>query len=329
MEFHLKQEDPICTLCFLAHTEEDQIQVLGTCNIPLDKSRMTETLRVRCAIQDSSEGAEVFVSYQAQKSQIDVYMSADESTIVLANREEDNLVESFLDQTGASDLVFNASDSSERSGQDWLVYVGLESAHDLEVDLVSDTYTLSYTMFDVVVKTNPFTNLVNPEFPSIRDQFKVFSSVKSLEEYFKEAPVVVELHSDKYDMVAGSCTLPFSRLFDTEDLSCTVDVPFQQGRGTVTVRLDLVKPEDESVLNESSVSMKPTVASATPSIQEAQLSFVQLEAKVKRKLDQVQNRERALKQREQDLTRAFDQKMADLQVFQRRAREEVWVWCVF
>lgn len=75
-------------------------------------------------------------------------------------------------------------------------------------------FWLSYSLFEVVVRTDVFFNLDVSEFPSIRDSFRVMSCVEDLVEFCRQQTLAVYLCT--YNRVLGGVEIPFSELLTGE-----------------------------------------------------------------------------------------------------------------
>lgn len=75
-------------------------------------------------------------------------------------------------------------------------------------------FWLSYSLFDVVVRTDVFHNLDTSEFPPIRDSFRVMSCLDDLRDCFQQQNLAIYLCT--YNRVLAGVEIPFSRLLDGE-----------------------------------------------------------------------------------------------------------------
>ncbi|KAF1322343.1 Zinc finger, c2h2, partial [Globisporangium splendens] len=119
-----------------------------------------------------------------------------------------------------------------RHGSDvFVISVSLQAAFNLaEVvettlgprEMAPDDYKagfwLSYSLFDVVVRTDVFHNLDTSEFPPIRDSFRVMSCVEDLQDWYQQQQTL-PIYLCTYNRVLGGVEIPFSALLEGEMFS--------------------------------------------------------------------------------------------------------------
>lgn len=95
-----------------------------------------------------------------------------------------------------------------------VVEVTLGSRHTALPELYARGFWLSYSLFDVVVRTDVFHDLEVSEFPPIRDSFRVLSCVADLADFFAQQSLAVYLCT--YGRVLAGVEIPLSALLAGE-----------------------------------------------------------------------------------------------------------------
>uniref|UniRef100_K3WBB9 DUF3668 domain-containing protein n=1 Tax=Globisporangium ultimum (strain ATCC 200006 / CBS 805.95 / DAOM BR144) TaxID=431595 RepID=K3WBB9_GLOUD len=117
---------------------------------------------------------------------------------------------------------------SRRGADVFVISVSLQVAYNL-VEVVETTlgprkmapddhkagFWLSYSLFDVVVRTDVFHNLDTSEFPPIRDSFRVMSCIEDLHDWCQQQQTL-PIYLCTYNRVLGGVEIPFSTVLEGE-----------------------------------------------------------------------------------------------------------------